>query len=121
MSVQYGNPESQKFTRPVFTAAPPFVATTVAVSVITLPVLTVVTAPAPDVSARVVVVAEFAANIGCVLLKIEITRANENHKDQLSFLTFTEFLHSSVLWTGRLNSAVSGLAQRRDALFLRSA
>jgi hypothetical protein len=53
--VQYFAEASQKFTCPVVTAVPP--TCTVAVSVTTLPEATVVTAPPPEVTVRVVAVA----------------------------------------------------------------
>lgn len=56
--MQYFAVVSQKLTWPGVTAAVP--SCTVAVSVTTLPEATVVTAPPPEVTARVVVVAAFA-------------------------------------------------------------
>jgi hypothetical protein len=59
----------------------------------TLPAFRVVTAPAPEVSAMVVVVAD-AAKACQEFPNIVIAKANENNKDNQDFLAFTDFLHS---------------------------
>ena len=102
--MQYVNAASQKFTCPVVTAAAP--ALTDAVSVSAVPVPSVVTATAPDVSASVVVV-EDAARACWELPNNVVAKANEVNKDNKDFLTFTDVLHSSVRSMNRQVDRVS--------------
>ena len=92
MSVQYVAAASQNFTCPIVAGVVP--ANTVAVNVTTLPDATVVTAPPPDVTARVVVVAAGAAQARTAPPQRAITETAETHNIRQSLLTFTDNLHS---------------------------
>ena len=95
MSVQDFAVASQKFTCPTVTAVP--AAVTVAVSVTTLPDVTIVTALPPDVTAIVVVVAPGAAHARSAPPQRAITETAEAHNNRQSLLTFTDNLHSCFL------------------------
>ena len=95
MSVQWVAVASQKFTCPGVTGLLP--AVTVAVSVTTLPDVTVVTELPPEVTARVVVVVASAAQACCAPPQRPIHTAAEIN-NWLGILAFKDELLSVRVW-----------------------
>ena len=99
MSVQNAAEASQNFTCPVVTAKVPVF--TVAVSVITVPDLTVVTVLLLEETTRVVVVEVGTAQLGCTV-KQRIVIRMATIENWLTILPFTINLHIR-LYLSRLN------------------